>query len=1018
MKTLKKIFAPSIVVLFLCAIPNVAGALTVLSSIPFWNLPTQDSHYAPTAHIVFSGTYRLHPNWVGNIYYIIDGAPVGHSTVSNLGGASVITASFTFDSGTAVQGNHTSAIKFVGGDACVGLGTCTETYFNFTRDFYSARNFIVETPVFPVISLDCGGSLDFGNVPAGEVRTLTCGVSNIGGAGTVLSGAVGPMQSGPFRCISQCSYSNILPDQSPVPVTIQFTAPNNNTSWDGLMTFSGTDCFNAPPLKLSAVSVVAPMVGQVSVYPDYLDFGTLASGATKDMQVQVTNIGTGPISGNAVFSNNDFGCVGSCAYTLGGGESVTRIIRFHPTGPGSFSGKSTWSGGNPVFVTQVGMSVVNPVLTVQVPDGEFVSAGNSAVVNLGQVSVGETRYANFRVWNVGTGNLSGSVLHLPHGYYTCQSGCSYASIQNGDGGRTVSVKFAPESADMSGSVTMIRFTNASVPSEFVDIQILADVTTGNSAIVGGDTYDFGQRKIMSNTAQVTPFQIKNTGTLSVDGTVPFLVGSYECLSGCGNFVLSPGELHEFSYRFLPVVVGVHEEHISLFTSAGTLGFILRGEGVTVGFQANPQYLHFGTVNIDEIGILHYVTMTNTGGIGTVNYTVSSPSHFACVSGCTGMLAPGESKQSWFQFAPTQHGPVEELATVNYHFGATDPTPRTITVQMIGIGNGLAVFTAIPPNWPDPVVSGSSDVRTAFVTNTGVLPFQVLSISITSGSAFSCIGGCDDVPITMNNLSGPSSGYWPIQVRFSPGITGNNAEHFATMNVYTNIRPEPYHIPLSAKSIEVPEMQVTPLVHAFGDVPIGSTHTRLVSVKNVGMGTLTYTSETLNGLDFSCIAGCSGSLTPSDSPAIVVVQYHSTIGGPVGDVLRVTPNIGGSVDVQLTGQGHVTSTAKIKWQGWGGDFGNVTVFHGRYKRIIGVIENIGEVGLGSGNLVVESASSAMTCVDHCTYTLPVGGTHTALFQFLPTTTGADSAIVKLSGLPGETLVLTGIGVPPHYRVLEK
>jgi subtilisin family serine protease len=100
------------------------------------------------------------------------------------------------------------------------------------------------------------------------------------------------------------------------------------------------------------------------------------------------------------------------------------------------------------------------------------------------------------------------------------------------------------------------------------------------------------------------------------------------------------------------------------------------------------------------------------------------------------------------------------------------------------------------------------------------------------------------------------------------------------------------------TIPPPAISVTPGLHAFGEVPVGTTLERTFTVRNVGGGTVTGAASTT--VPFRVIQGGSFSLREGQSQA-VTVRFSPAVVGTFAAAINFTSNAG-SVSRSVTGTG--------------------------------------------------------------------------------------------------------------------
>lgn len=172
----------------------------------------------------------------------------------------------------------------------------------------------------------------------------------------------------------------------------------------------------------------------VAASPSSLAFGSVTTGATKDLTVTVQNTGGGTLSGTATTSS-PFSIVGSANYSLGAGQTQVLTVRYSPTQEGTHSGTLALTGGGAASVALAGTGVVTP------PPSPVIAV-SPATLPFGGITVGSTKDLSLTVQNTGAGTLSGSaVVNAP---FSIVSGGTY-NLAGGQS-QNVVVRYTPVTA--------------------------------------------------------------------------------------------------------------------------------------------------------------------------------------------------------------------------------------------------------------------------------------------------------------------------------------------------------------------------------------------------------------------------------------------------------------------------------------------------------------------------------------------------------------------------------------------
>ena len=200
----------------------------------------------------------------------------------------------------------------------------------------------------PTIRLTPDAFLELGTASLGSTVTGTIRVENIG-RGT-LTGNVTFNPGTHFSCIplaTGCSFS--LASGAYKDVTVQF-APIET----GELTSDATFNSNAgnQPIKVVRVHGTGSFRSIIKILGGGTDFGKVAVGKTKDLDIEIRNDGTVDFGTGTVALTGPFSCIASdrgmtgslCNYNLPAGGSTILTIRFSPVAVGDTSGLVSMSG--------------------------------------------------------------------------------------------------------------------------------------------------------------------------------------------------------------------------------------------------------------------------------------------------------------------------------------------------------------------------------------------------------------------------------------------------------------------------------------------------------------------------------------------------------------------------------------------------------------------------------------------------------------------------------------------------
>lgn len=195
-----------------------------------------------------------------------------------------------------------------------------------------------------------------------------------------------------------------------------------------------------------------------------------------------------------------------------------------------------------------------------------------------------------------------------------------------------------------------------------------DVSDSLWAIIGpvavGDDLDMGPALIGTGKDSVVAGYLCNTGNGPLEVlSITFEGGAgaeFSVVSGDAPFVLGSGECRAVEFRFAPSVPGSRSATVVLATSADTLRYGIRGEGVQAALEILTNVIDFGGVRLGDKKDRAEVVIRNTGSVSVTIKGVGMPGpdteqFFILAGGGSFMLAPGEQRPMEFRFMPIRTG---------------------------------------------------------------------------------------------------------------------------------------------------------------------------------------------------------------------------------------------------------------------------------------------------------------------------------------------------------------------------
>ncbi len=346
-------------------------------------------------------------------------APATSQTVASGGSTTAVTA--TANSGYAFINWTNQSGSVVSTSATLPAQTITSS-MTFTANFQQAATRIINLT----------GSVDFGNVNVGSTKQLNLTISNSGNSTLTVSSITYPA-----GFTGNWTGGTIAASASKI-VTVTFT-PTAVQSYSGMLAVNSDKTSGTNTI---AISGTGTSVTRIINLTGSLAFGNVNIGATKQLNLTISNSGTSTLTVSSItyptgFTGNWTG--GTIAAS--GSKIVT--VTFKPTAAQSYSGMVTvssdkTSGTNTITISGTGVAVTKII-------------GLSGSLAFGNVNIGSTATKTFTISNTGNTTLTVSSITYPTGYTGSWSSGTIAAGSS----KSVTVTFKPTAVQTySGTVTV------------------------------------------------------------------------------------------------------------------------------------------------------------------------------------------------------------------------------------------------------------------------------------------------------------------------------------------------------------------------------------------------------------------------------------------------------------------------------------------------------------------------------------------------------------------------------------
>ena len=298
------------------------------------------------------------------------------------------------------------------------------------------------------LSGQCGGTptspdtLDFGEVSLGQTVERTVMIRNASSTDASAGGA------GEVCPDFSAAFGTSLPPGVTAPRSVFFTPTRVGLQYCAVQFYCEMLGSQRPGpnyyLICRGLGVGGTPVCQVS--PTTIDFLQVAVGQTKDLTFQITNTGTGTLSGTAGPSTcNEFTFVGPVNYSLHAGETATITVRYTPTTIGHTT-------SCPLVPTGAGCSMLTLIGEAVAPSP--VCEVTPTTLDFGIVAPGTTKDLSCTIRNIGGAgsNLCETLHSGAPTYFTIVSTATYC-LGSGQT-QVVTIRFSPDATTTSISTSV------------------------------------------------------------------------------------------------------------------------------------------------------------------------------------------------------------------------------------------------------------------------------------------------------------------------------------------------------------------------------------------------------------------------------------------------------------------------------------------------------------------------------------------------------------------------------------
>ena len=528
-----------------------------------------------------------------------------------------------------------------------------------------------------------------------------------------------------------------------------------------------------------------------------------------------------------------------------------------------------------------------------------------ATLDFGSVLVDESSSQIITLKNTGNGEVTVTQTTITGSDFSL-SGLTFPLTLTKGSSASFFVGFAPSAA---GSVT----GSVSFPSN-ADNSPTGLSLTGAGLVVEAD----GQLNLSPAGMVFGEVSVGNSATRSVtlsnSDNAPITISSAN-ITGSGFSVsgitfplsLPSGGTTTADVTFSPATAGAAGGSLSFTSDApnSPTSLSLSATGTQGRLSLNPTSINFGDVTVGSNGSRN-VTLSNSGDATLTVWSANVTGGQFSVSGLSFpvSLNPGATTTANVAFSPAAEGAV--TGSISFVSDGSN-SPTTFSLSGAGVPPPAPGQLTLNPAGLDfgSVNVGSSSTLSVTLSNSGETTLSVSSGNVT-GAGFSLNGL--SFPVSLNPGATITA-----NVAFSPAAEGAVT---GSVSFTSDGAISPTALSLSgtgAVAATSGRLSLNPTSIDFGDVSVGSSGTRNVTLSNSGDAVLLISSANVTGADFSVDGSVFPiNLSPGESSTVNVTFTPSAGGVANGSVSFTSDGDNSPTALPLTGNGTEILSVSLAW----------------------------------------------------------------------------------------------------------
>jgi hypothetical protein len=519
--------------------------------------------------------------------------------------------------------------------------------------------------------------------------------------------------------------------------------------------------------------------------------------------------------------------------------------------------------------------------------------GSSSSSPTGLATTDASGAATYNAANIALGGWNGTAATL-----------AVDGLENMPG---ATVSFNPPTLSANGTTVITVHSTTATPPNTYALTVLANSGSVTRTIALNVTVPVTSLNLSTATLNFPNQPLKITSaaqniTVTNFGAAPIAFTSWVATSGfaqsntCGAS-LAAGNSCTISITFTPHMSTPYSGSLTITDSDVTGTQVVTLTGTSVGSpttQLSAHSLAFGGVDYGSTSAPQTITVTNTGtgilNVSSVAISGTNAANFQETNTCAAPVEVNSTCAITVTASPTVLGALSASVTITSN-STNNPSSFSLS------GNGLTAIKVSP---------NSVNFGTTNVGNTGsahVITISNLSTAALSMSPLQVIGADPGDFVLSANTCGsslPGNSSCTVTVTYVP-LTGGSRS--ASLSIVDSDPDSPQSVSLSgtAKAITVSPNSVN-----FGNVTVGNTSPKTVTVTNAGTDPVTFNPLQITGAnpgDFTLSNNTCGSSLPGASSCTVVVTFGpSATGARAANLVVTDSDLSSPSTVTLSGTG--------------------------------------------------------------------------------------------------------------------